>query len=216
MNVKVLILLFATFAATKTFSQIGVSADNTPPHGSAMLEVKSPNKGFLPPRVSLNNVTDIETIEGPATGLLVYNTNAAMVNGVGKGYYYFNGSKWVYIGLDSYNLLLGKWNIVLEERENYYGGIMSEKKLSQFVGSNTSTTYNAGDTYSSLYFGSSAGGGTWQLLSPKYLVLDKNHPTEERYYHILILDNENLVTRGPFKANGTPRNNFLYTFYYKK
>jgi hypothetical protein len=59
-----------------------------------MLDVKSLNKGFLAPRVSLNNITDVLTIPTPATGLLVYNTNPAMTNGIGPGYYYYMGTRW--------------------------------------------------------------------------------------------------------------------------
>jgi hypothetical protein len=66
----------------------------TVPASGAMLDVKDTHKGFLPPRVSLSSVTDVVTIPSPATGLLVYNTNASITGGSGTGYFYFNGSQW--------------------------------------------------------------------------------------------------------------------------
>lgn len=57
---------------TKYNGQIGVGADT--PNTSAILDVFSTNKGFLPPRVALTNINDVATIPSPATELLVYNT----------------------------------------------------------------------------------------------------------------------------------------------
>ncbi|HCA06942.1 hypothetical protein [Chryseobacterium sp.] len=43
------------------------------PDVSSALEIKSSNKGFLPPRVTLTSSSDATTIPNPATGLVVYN-----------------------------------------------------------------------------------------------------------------------------------------------
>ncbi|MBK7172754.1 MAG: hypothetical protein IPH84_05885 [Bacteroidales bacterium] len=53
---------------------------------SAMLDVKSTNKGMLVPRMTSAQRT---AIAGPATGLLVYQSD-----GVG-GFYFYNGTSWV-------------------------------------------------------------------------------------------------------------------------
>jgi hypothetical protein len=66
----------------------------TVPVSGALLDVKDLHRGFLPPRVSLLSVTDVVTVPSPATGLLVYNTNASITGGSGAGYYYFNGTEW--------------------------------------------------------------------------------------------------------------------------
>ncbi len=50
------------------------------------------NKGFLLPRVSLVAIDNPLPITSPATGLLVFNTNAALPEGV--GFYYWNGTIW--------------------------------------------------------------------------------------------------------------------------
>lgn len=78
--------------------QAGVGT--TSPHASAALDVSAPNKGLLPPRVSLSGINDVATITAPAAGLLVYNTAAAGVspNNVVPGYYYFTGSSWLRLG----------------------------------------------------------------------------------------------------------------------
>jgi len=93
--VSVLVSL-CILCAVNGYSQQGVSinAAATPADPSAMLDVSSTSKGLLIPRVSLTSTNDVTTIASPATSLLVYNTNAAMVGGA-VGFWYFNGSVWV-------------------------------------------------------------------------------------------------------------------------
>jgi len=52
-------------------AQVAISTDGSAPHASAMLEVKSQEKGMLIPRLSTAQRT---AISDPATGLLVYDT----------------------------------------------------------------------------------------------------------------------------------------------
>jgi len=68
------------------------------PHSSAKLEVAATNKGFLPPRVTLNSATDATTIATPAEGLLVYNLGSV---GLQAGYYFWNGANWATIATGS-------------------------------------------------------------------------------------------------------------------
>lgn len=79
-----------------SFAQQGVSINiaGTPPDNSSILDVSSTNKGMLIPRVSLLSTTDVVTIPGPATSLLVYNTNPAMTGGA-VGFWYWDGAIWV-------------------------------------------------------------------------------------------------------------------------
>jgi hypothetical protein len=79
-----------------SFTQVGIGTNT--PDNSAILDVTSTDKGVLVPRVSLNDVSDTSgtaTIPSPATGLLVWNTNAATTGGSGVGFYFFNGSIWL-------------------------------------------------------------------------------------------------------------------------
>jgi hypothetical protein len=67
------------------------------PNASALLDLTSTNKGFLPPRVALTAKSGTSSpIASPATGLIVYNTASAGTGGdaVTPGYYYFNGTIW--------------------------------------------------------------------------------------------------------------------------
>lgn len=61
---------------------IGTSAENQ--HSSAILDVASTNKGFLPPRMSSTQRNNITT---PAAGLVIFNTTENALN-------VFNGSTW--------------------------------------------------------------------------------------------------------------------------
>lgn len=65
---------------------------NDAPHISAILELKSSDKGFLGPRVALTSQTDQVTIPSPAVGLLVYNLGTAGLKY--SGYVYWNGTEW--------------------------------------------------------------------------------------------------------------------------
>lgn len=60
------------------------------PNVSAQLDITATNKGLLIPRVSLTSLADAATIATPATGLLVFNTNAALPGGT--GFYYNSGT----------------------------------------------------------------------------------------------------------------------------
>jgi hypothetical protein len=77
------------------YAQVGVNT--TTPDPSSMLDIASINKGVLVPRVSLANVTTtmLDGTNTAATGLLIWNTNAATVGGNGVGFYFFNGTQWI-------------------------------------------------------------------------------------------------------------------------
>ncbi len=65
------------------------------PHTSAKLHVEDANRGFLMPRVALVDIANATTpVSSPLTGLLVWNTNASVVNGAGVGFYYWTGVIW--------------------------------------------------------------------------------------------------------------------------
>ncbi|MCB0447837.1 MAG: hypothetical protein KDD03_10055 [Gelidibacter sp.] len=93
---KIYSLLFSLVFSTYIFAQVGVGT--TTPDPSSILDVTATDKGVLVPRVSLTDVTNATTpINIPATGLLVWNTNAAVTGGNGIGFYFFNGVQWVAI-----------------------------------------------------------------------------------------------------------------------
>ncbi|AZA84154.1 hypothetical protein C1637_16835 [Chryseobacterium lactis] len=70
-----------------------VSLGTTYSNASAILDLQTTDKGFLPPRVSLNSLNDGTTITSPTKGLMVYNTNTNTAQiPSGEGIYYNTGS----------------------------------------------------------------------------------------------------------------------------
>jgi hypothetical protein len=75
---------------------VAINTTGTIANSTAILDVDATNMGLLIPRVSLVAVTNgVTPVSGPATSLLVYNTNAAVTGGSGAGYYYWDGTQWV-------------------------------------------------------------------------------------------------------------------------
>lgn len=74
--------IFLLFTAP-LFSQVGIGT--TTPDASAQLDISSSSKGLLTPRMTSAQRT---SITNPATGLLVFQTDAT------QGFYYYNGSSW--------------------------------------------------------------------------------------------------------------------------
>jgi hypothetical protein len=67
-----------------SFAQVSINADQTLPDSSAMLDVKSSTKGFLPPRMT---AVQMNAILAPSNGLLVYNNTM-------QSLYWYDGSAW--------------------------------------------------------------------------------------------------------------------------
>jgi hypothetical protein len=89
------ILITVAFIALVTVANaqnVGINSDGTAPDASAMLDVKSTTKGLLAPRMTAAQRGEITS---PATGLLVYQTDAP------AGYYYYSGSAWTQLGAAS-------------------------------------------------------------------------------------------------------------------
>jgi hypothetical protein len=87
-QITILFVLLLNLAALA--QNVGINADGSTPDNSAMLHVKSANKGLLIPQIALTGVNDATTITTPATSLLVYNTTDG--SGLTPGYYYNSGT----------------------------------------------------------------------------------------------------------------------------
>ncbi len=69
---KVIVLVsMLLILAVNGFSQVAINTDGSNPNSSAMLDVKSTDKGFLPPRMT---TSERNAINSPAEGLIIYNT----------------------------------------------------------------------------------------------------------------------------------------------
>jgi hypothetical protein len=94
-DMKTLKTLFIALAIITTYNlnaQMAVTTDGSSADGSAMLEVKSTDKGFLPPRMT---ESQRDAISSPATGLIVYQTDGT------AGLYQFDGIAWAAVGESS-------------------------------------------------------------------------------------------------------------------
>jgi hypothetical protein len=77
-------LIFLLFFSNQIYAQLGIKETNTPPNLKAMLDVDSPNKGVLIPRMS---TTTRDGIGSPPAGLMIYNSTTNQFN-------YWNGTVW--------------------------------------------------------------------------------------------------------------------------
>ncbi len=69
-------------------AQVGINTDGSQPDPTAILDVKSNVKGFLPPRMT---TAERNSIQSPAEGLLVFNTTTGCID-------YFLGGSWKSLG----------------------------------------------------------------------------------------------------------------------
>lgn len=93
MQKKIFTLSFLGLALAAQSQNVGIGTST--PVASAKLEISSTNSGLLIPRVALVAVTNGTTpVASPATGVLVYNTNAAVTGGAGTGFYFWDGTTW--------------------------------------------------------------------------------------------------------------------------
>lgn len=105
---KKLLILFAIFTTVAATAQsVGINADGSTANTSAMLDVSSTTKGFLPPRMT---GAQRDVISSPATGLVIFNTTTNglevksstgwVTGGIPAGsvageMLYWNGTAWV-------------------------------------------------------------------------------------------------------------------------
>jgi len=79
--------LLIAFLSYYSYGQVGINT--TTPEASAALDITSTSSGLLIPKMTQAQKT---AIASPATGLLIYQTNAT------AGFYYYDGSAWVTFG----------------------------------------------------------------------------------------------------------------------
>ena len=88
---KRLIPLFLLCYAATTVSQVKIGDNPSTINSNSVLELESTNKGFLPPRVALNDKSSVAPLTGTVTaGMLVYSTGGTLAD----SYYYWNGTAW--------------------------------------------------------------------------------------------------------------------------
>lgn len=97
MKKTLLLFTVATFSGAATYAQTkikdGTITSSTLPNSNAILELESASKGFLLPRIVLDQTLLASPLTAHVAGMIVYNT--ATTNDVTPGYYYNDGSQWV-------------------------------------------------------------------------------------------------------------------------
>lgn len=86
----VLLLTGVLFSSLPLFAQVAINNDNSTADPSAMLDIKATNKGFLPPRMTEDQMISIPT---PAEALMVYCTDCSPI-----GPYYYDGRNFLNFG----------------------------------------------------------------------------------------------------------------------
>jgi len=91
MKKQILLIALVLVLCVPGFSQVAINSDGGVPDDNAMLDVESVNKGFLPPRVDLDDVNSVVPLSGNVTkGMIIYNEGGDEEDGL----YIWNGSEW--------------------------------------------------------------------------------------------------------------------------
>jgi len=91
---KSVVLLIIILSGFGVHAQVSITLDSSPADPSAMLDVKSTDKGILIPRMT---AIERDSISSPANGLLVYVTTDS-------SFYFFEGTAWSKIGRVGWSL----------------------------------------------------------------------------------------------------------------
>jgi hypothetical protein len=91
-KMKWMIVFVSVFSSLAGFSQVSINNDGSAPHSSAMLEVKSTNRGLLLPRMNLASRP-----VAPATGLAIYQLDSD------PGVYFYDGASWQKMSLAAWD-----------------------------------------------------------------------------------------------------------------
>ena len=86
-KVKLFFFAITLMFSYSLYAQVGINTDGTDPDDSAILDVKSTDKGLLPPRMT---ESQMEAIANPTEGLMVFCTDC-----VPKSIRVYNGSYWL-------------------------------------------------------------------------------------------------------------------------
>jgi hypothetical protein len=117
MKSPIILFLFAMAFCVFNFSataQVKIGNNPNTIDANSLLELESTNKGFLPPRVALNDATLVSPLTGtvPAS-MMVYSSGGSLPD----GYYYWNGSAWKLIATSEANLVVKTSSTTLTKTE---------------------------------------------------------------------------------------------------
>jgi hypothetical protein len=161
MKMRSLLILFILAMGIVTFAQVAINNDNSSPDPSAMLDVKSTDKGLLIPRMTQ---VQRNAIVSPATGLTIFQTD------VGPGIYYNAGTP----AIPAWSMAGGSTSQWLNSGSNIYYDL-------GYVGIGTSTM-DAKLSLANTSITGIATTGTFQIgQSNTYNLVCDNNEVQARY-----------------------------------
>lgn len=100
-----------------SLAQVKIGDNSTTINSNSLLELESTTKGFLPPRVALNDVNSISPLTGTVpTGMMVYSIAGTLAN----GFYSWDGTKWVpFISIGEPSVVTKTANATLTKAETF-------------------------------------------------------------------------------------------------
>jgi hypothetical protein len=113
---KNLLTIFILLSVLYTKAQVKIGNNPATINSNSLLELESTDKGFLPPRVSLNSISSVSPLTGTVpAGMLVYSTGGSLTD----GYYYWNSAEWKRLGNGDKNMVSKTANATLTKTENF-------------------------------------------------------------------------------------------------
>jgi C1q domain len=151
---KALILILVTLTISATYAQVGINADNSAPHSSAQLDLKSTTKAFYPPRMT---TAQKNAIASPQAGAVVFDNTLNQLS-------FYNGTSWVVAA--SGGLLTLPYNQSQNAATPVFEGLFNITNSYTADGGNaiSGTTYSSigygvvGKNFSSSAYGSGVAG----------------------------------------------------------
>jgi len=153
------VILFFILVFQSLFSQgVGINPTGTPPHPSAILDLQSSQKGFLPPRLT---TAERDAINAPALGLVIFNITTQCLNFfIGTGWNEICGAPIMPIG----NVLSLNCNTAI------HNGTLTQSSSASNVNSQISYTGGNGGTYTGQTVFSTGVTGLTASLAPGNLL----------------------------------------------
>lgn len=203
--ISLLIVFFALIADDNLQAQVAVNSDGSNPDPSAMLDVKSTDKGLLVPRMTQS---EIEAISNPADGLLVYNTD-------NKYFYYYDGSTahWMELSRGQGSITPGGFTCGIDQIADIDGNMYNTVQIGSqcWMKENLGTTKLNDGTIIPL-----VTDDAWIFLtSPAYCIFNNNISIGQTYgllYNGFAISTGNLCPFGwhvPTDSDWTALSNFL-------
>ena len=170
----------STYVEDKLSSN-SLSVGTTSVNASAIVDISSTSKGFLPPRMNYSQRTGISS---PAEGLIVYQNNTSGTSY--KGAYLYNGSSWQLITLP-----YKKYVAIIEVDSS--NSLATQTVLENELGGSVTITYNSTAKY--VTFTSSGlftAGKTGIFTTPGASKGDVTETVYAGYIYTSILDSSNI------------------------